>query len=48
MSDPKRPGGHKPEPSFGPDEEGEVPHDPPEKGDGKPGAWVEKDDEERR
>ena len=41
MTDPKR----TPEPSFGPDEEGEVPLTPEEITD-DPGAWVHVDESE--
>jgi hypothetical protein len=40
---PPPPPGRKPEPSLGPDEEGELPQDPPSTHDGKPGAWVSED-----
>lgn len=38
MTDPKR----EPEPAFGPDEEGEIPVDPP--GPERKSAWVHRDE----
>lgn len=37
--------GRKPEPALGPDEEGEIPLDPPTNHDNRPGAWVKEDDD---